>query len=73
LIEIVEGRFLFGRAYVSGLAPDDAEPDWMERLPDGYLREAAHDLFTSARGEPHDPAAAAALRRFFRLWQEVSR
>jgi DNA repair exonuclease SbcCD nuclease subunit len=71
LIEIVEGRFLFGRINVSGLVPDEVGPDWIERLPEGYLREAAQKLLACARSEPPDAAAAAALRRFLRLWQEM--
>jgi DNA repair exonuclease SbcCD nuclease subunit len=71
LVEIVEGRFLFGRIDVSGLLPDEVGPDWIERLPEGYLREAAQKLLASARSQPPDVAAAAGLRRFLRLWQEV--
>jgi DNA repair exonuclease SbcCD nuclease subunit len=73
LIEIVEGRFLFGRADVTRLVPDDAGPEWIERLPEGYLREAAQELLASGRSDPPDAAAAAALRQFSRLWQEVAR
>jgi DNA repair exonuclease SbcCD nuclease subunit len=72
LVEIVEGRFLFGRADVSRLVPDEAGPEWIERLPEGYLREAAQELLACARSDPPDAAAATALRQFSRLWQEVA-
>jgi hypothetical protein len=70
LIEIVEGRFLFGRYDVAGLAPDDAGPAWIDNLPEGYLREAAQELSGAAAA---DPAAAAGLREFSRLWREVGK
>jgi DNA repair exonuclease SbcCD nuclease subunit len=72
VIEIVEGRFLFGRINVSRLVVDDSGPDWIELLPQGYLQEAARDLHQRACGEPPDPAAPASLREFARIWQEVA-
>ena len=73
LLEIVEGRFLFGRHDLTRLSPDDTGPEWIERLPDGYLRVAARDLLGMAAGDPPDLVAAAALREYSRLWQEVSK
>lgn len=73
LLEIVEGRFLFGRHDVSRLAADETGPEWIEKLPEGYLREAARDLLTLAAAEPPDLDAAAALREYSRLWQEVNK
>jgi DNA repair exonuclease SbcCD nuclease subunit len=70
LIEIVEGRFLFGRYDVAGLAPDDTGPAWIDGLPEGYLREAARELLGTAAA---DPTAAAGLREFSRLWREVGK
>jgi predicted phosphodiesterase len=72
LIEIVEGRFLFGRIDVSHLIADQSGPDWIEHLPPGYLQEAARDLLRRASGEWPDPAASASLREFARIWQEVA-
>ena len=41
--EIVEKRFLFGRSEFDRLLPDHSGPDWIEHLPEGYLRNAAQD------------------------------
>lgn len=71
LLEIVEGRFLFGRADVSRLTLDQTSPTWLEHLPQGYLQDAARDLLSQASGAPPDLVAAASLREFARLWQEV--
>ena len=73
LLEIVEGRFLFGRSDVNRLAPDETGPEWVERLPEGYLRDAARDLLGMAAGDAPDPVAVAALREYSRLWQEGSK
>ena len=73
LLEIVEGRFLFGRSDVNRLPPDETGPEWVERLPEGYLRDAARDLLGMAAGDAPDPVAVAALREYSRLWQEVSK
>lgn len=73
LLEIVEGRFLFGRYDVTRLAPDETGPAWIERLPEGYLRDSARYLLGMAAGDPSDLVAAAALREYSRLWQEVSK
>lgn len=72
VIEIVEGRFLFGRIEVSQLILDQSGPDWIEHLPSGYLQEAARDLLKKACGEMPDPGASASLREFARIWQEVA-
>jgi DNA repair exonuclease SbcCD nuclease subunit len=72
-LEIVDGRFLFGRADVSQLTADEIGAEWIERLPEGYLRDAARDLLASAAAEPPDLVAGAALREYSRLWQEVNR
>jgi DNA repair exonuclease SbcCD nuclease subunit len=66
LQEIVEGRFLFGKPDASRLELDQNGPDWIEQVPEGYLRNAARELLAAA-----DPCAATALREFSRLWQEV--
>jgi predicted phosphodiesterase len=73
LLEIVEGRFLFGRCNVIRLASDETGPEWIERLPEGYLRDAAKDLLGMAAGDPPDIVAAPALREYSRLWQEVGK
>ncbi len=73
LLEIVENRFLFGRADVTRLRLDESGPGWIEKLPEDYLRQAARELLAAAAGDPPDPAAAEALREFSRLWQEVRR
>jgi hypothetical protein len=73
LLEIVEGRFLFGRYDAHCLVADETGPEWIEKLPEGYLREAARDLLGLAAAEPPDLVAAAALREYSRLWQEVSK
>jgi DNA repair exonuclease SbcCD nuclease subunit len=72
VIELVEGRFLFGRIDASHLIPDKNGPDWIEHLPPGHLQEAARDLLRRACGELPDPAASASLREFARIWQEVA-
>ena len=72
VLEIVEKRFLFGRSDVGRLVPDQSGPDWIEHLPEGYLRSAAQDLLSAASASPPDPVAAAALREYSRLWREVS-
>jgi hypothetical protein len=66
LQEIVEGRFLFGKPDASRLELDQNGGDWIEQVPEGYLRNAARELLATA-----DPSAATALREFSRLWQEV--
>jgi DNA repair exonuclease SbcCD nuclease subunit len=71
LLEIIEGRFLFGRHDVTRLVPDETGPEWIERLPEGYLRDAAHELLGMAAGDPPDPVAADALREYSMLWREV--
>jgi DNA repair exonuclease SbcCD nuclease subunit len=73
LLEIVEGRFLFGRSDVSQLTADEIGPEWIERLPEGYLQDAARDLLAAAATEPPDLVPGAALREYSRLWQEVNR
>jgi predicted phosphodiesterase len=72
VLEIVEKRFLFGRSDASRLVPDQTGPEWIEHLPEGYLRSAAQDLLAAASAKPPDPIAAAALREYSRLWREVS-
>jgi hypothetical protein len=72
LLEIVEKRFLFGRSDTSRFVPDQSGPDWIEHLPEGYLRSAAQDLLSAACASPPEPIAAAALREYSRLWREVS-
>jgi predicted phosphodiesterase len=69
--EMIEARFLFGRAQMDRLVPDQDGPAWFEHLPPGYLREAAQDLLGQACGNPPDQAASAALMEFARLWREV--
>lgn len=71
LLEIVAGRFLFGRYDVGRLVADQEGPEWVDHLPPGYLQEAARALLKEASGEMPDPAAAAALREFSRLWREA--
>jgi DNA repair exonuclease SbcCD nuclease subunit len=71
LVEIVEGRFLFGRHDLTHLVSDETGPEWIERLPEGYLRDAAHQLLGMAADNPPDPVAADALREYSRLWREV--
>ena len=44
VIEMIEGRFLFGRAEMDRLVPDQSGPAWFEHLPAGYLQDAAQDL-----------------------------
>jgi len=73
LLDTVEGRFLYGRSDVSQLVAEEIGPEWIERLPEGYLRDAARDLLASAAAEPPDLIAGAALREYSRLWQEVNR
>jgi hypothetical protein len=68
LIEIVEGRFLYGRCDAERLVPDHEGPEWIEHLPEGYLREAACNLLHDAAA---DPVASAALREFSKLWREA--
>ncbi|MBV8844931.1 MAG: DNA repair exonuclease [Bryobacterales bacterium] len=72
LLEVVEKRFLFGRSDTSRLVPDQSGPEWIDRLPEGYLRNAAQDLLAAASANPPDPAATAALREYSRLWREVN-
>ncbi len=72
VLEIVEKRFLFGRSDTTRLVPDQSGPEWIERLPEGYLRSAAQQLLADASVSPSDPVAAAALREYSRLWREVS-
>jgi hypothetical protein len=72
VLEIVEQRFLFGRSDVSRLVPDQSGPGWIDHLPEGYLRSAAHDLLSAASASPPDPVAAASLREYSRLWREAS-
>jgi len=72
VLEIVEKRFLFGRSEASRLVPDQSGPEWIEHLPEGYLRSAARDLLDAACASPPDAVAAAALREYSRLWREVS-
>jgi DNA repair exonuclease SbcCD nuclease subunit len=71
VMEIVEGRFLYGRAEMDRLVPDQHGPDWFEHLPVGYLRSAAQELLARASGDAPDPVAAAALMEFARLWREA--
>ena len=70
-MEIVAGRFLFGRADMDRLVPDHAGPEWFKHLPNGYLRDAARDLLAQAGADPPDAVAAAALMEFARLWREA--
>jgi DNA repair exonuclease SbcCD nuclease subunit len=72
VLEIVEKRFLFGRSDASRLVPDQSGPEWIENLPEGYLRGAARDLLDAACAKPPDAVAAAALREYSRLWRKVS-
>jgi hypothetical protein len=72
VLDIVEKRFLFGRSDTRYLVPDRNGPEWIERLPEGYLRSAAQDLLTAAFADPPDPVAASALREYSRLWREVN-
>lgn len=72
VMEIVEGRFLFGRGEMDRLVPDRSGPEWFEHLPNGYLQDAARDLLEKASGEPPDAVAAAALMEFARLWREAA-
>jgi hypothetical protein len=72
VIEMIEGRFLFGRAEMDRLVPDQSGPAWFEHLPAGYLQAAAQDLLGKASGDLPDPAASAALMEFARLWREVA-
>ena len=71
VMEIIEGRFLFGRAEMDRLVADQSGPEWFEHLPNGYLQGAARDLLEKASGEPPDAVAAAALMEFARLWREA--
>jgi DNA repair exonuclease SbcCD nuclease subunit len=71
LTEIVEGRFLYGRSELEALVPDHEGPEWIEHLPEGYLREAARGLLHDAAADPPDPVACAALREFSRLCREA--
>jgi hypothetical protein len=71
LLDIVEARFLFGRADVTRLRPDESGPGWMDKLPEGYVRDAAQVLLAAAGGDAPEPAAMAALQEFSRIWQEV--
>lgn len=71
LREIIEGRFLFGRHDLTQLVSDETAPQWIERLPEGYLRDAARELLGMAAGDPADPVAADALREYSMLWREV--
>jgi DNA repair exonuclease SbcCD nuclease subunit len=72
VLEIVEKRFLFGRSDTSRLVPDQSGPEWIDRLPEGYLRNAARDLLAAASANPPDAVATAALREYSRLWREVN-
>lgn len=72
VLEIVEKRFLFGRSNTSRLVPDQNGPEWIERLPEGYLRTAAQDLLAAAFANLRDPVSAAALSEYSRLRREVS-
>jgi DNA repair exonuclease SbcCD nuclease subunit len=71
LSEIIEGRFLFGRHDLTHLVSDETAPEWIEMLPEGYLREAARELLCMAAGDPPDRVAADALREYSMLWREV--
>jgi DNA repair exonuclease SbcCD nuclease subunit len=71
LIEIVEGRFLYGRCEADRLMPDHEGPEWIEHLPEGYLREAARGLLHAAAADPPEPLAGAALREFSKVWREA--
>jgi hypothetical protein len=51
-MEIIEGRFLFGRVEMDSLVADESGPEWFEHLPNGYLQEAARDLLGKASGDP---------------------
>jgi hypothetical protein len=53
------------------LVSDETAPQWIERLPEGYLRDAARELLGMAAGDPADPVAADALREYSMLWREV--
>jgi DNA repair exonuclease SbcCD nuclease subunit len=70
--EMIEGRFLFGRALMDRLVPDQSGAAWFAHLPAGYLQDAARDLLGQACADPPDPAASAALMEFARLWREVA-
>jgi predicted phosphodiesterase len=72
VLEIVEGRFLFGRADADRLILDQSGPEWIDRLQDGYLRDAAQELLGAACADLPDLEATAALREFSRLWNEVN-
>jgi hypothetical protein len=71
LSEMIEGRFLFGRHDLTQLVSNKTQPEWIERLPEGYLRDAAQELLGMAVGDPPDPVAVDALREYSMLWREV--
>jgi hypothetical protein len=68
---MIEGRFLFGRHDLTQLVSNKTQPEWIERLPEGYLRDAAQELLGMAVGDPPDPVAVDALREYSMLWREV--
>jgi hypothetical protein len=69
----VEGRFLYGCCDLAQLRPEDVPPDWVEQLPEGYVRDAARQLLAESRSETPCVAAAATLREFARIWEEAGR
>jgi DNA repair exonuclease SbcCD nuclease subunit len=69
LEEMVLNRFLFGRFRRDGLTLAASGDQWLETLPEGYLRGTALRLRQESQSSG-DPAAEA-LRLFRRLWREV--
>lgn len=70
LEQLLESRFPAARLDREGLGGDLGNPEWVEELPPGVLRETARIL--GEQGE--DPeAASAALRDLYVLWREVGR
>jgi DNA repair exonuclease SbcCD nuclease subunit len=66
--ELVTSRFLYGRFNRDRLLTGGGH-QWIEELPEGYLRKTAQRL--SAESHSTHDSAATALREFRRLWNEV--
>lgn len=67
LRQLLEARFRYGSLDTEGLLPAPEDSGWMDALPPGALREAAHRLQTEAA---RDPVAAHALLELYTLAAE---
>jgi len=78
--ELLESRFLYHRIDTRALVPAPEDEGWMERIPEGVLREAARRLREMARpgGPPGEEgaaqaAAARALQDLYAMVQGTDR